>query len=94
MMKRPLESLPEFADDAAIGAALLGPKRAGEWGQIAPILERRGLPKWDDLMGGRYVPAVRAFFDREYGLSREAPALAPDGVEDLGAWQRSRKRRG
>ena len=37
---------------------------------MAQMLEERGLPKVDHLMGGRYVPAVRAFFDRLYGLDR------------------------
>jgi hypothetical protein len=85
-----LDQLPLFADDSSIGAALFGSDRAGDWTQIASLLETRGLPKIDALMGGRYVPAVRAFFDRDYGLSSTAP-LAPDGTEDLGAWKRKRQ---
>ena len=46
----------------------------------------------DALMGGRYVPAVKAFFDRDYGLTGAQFPLAPDGIEDLGAWK-NRKRR-
>jgi hypothetical protein len=88
--QRTLDQLPLFADDSAIGAALFGPNRAGEWPQIASLLETRGLPKIDALMGGRYVPAVRAFFDRDYGLSSATP-LVPDGTEDLGAWKRKRR---
>ena len=42
-----LESLPLFATDDAIGAALLGPKRVAEFKQIVPLLEARGLPKVD-----------------------------------------------
>jgi hypothetical protein len=87
----PLDRLPLFADDKAIGGALLGPKRACEWPAIASLLESRGLPKIDMLMGGRYVPAVKAFFDRDYGLAGASPPLALDGPEDLGAW---RKRKG
>jgi hypothetical protein len=45
-------SLPLFATDEEIGAALLGSDRVVEWMQIAPLLEARGLPKIDDLMGG------------------------------------------
>jgi hypothetical protein len=86
-----LEALPLFADDSAIGTALLGPKRACQWPSIASLLEGRGLPKIDTLMGGRYVPAVRAFFDRDYGLSGGSAPLAPDGPEDLGAWKRKRR---
>lgn len=93
MMIRPsLSDLPLFADDMAIGAAILGPKRAGEWKALAPLLEVRGLPKIDDLHGGRYTPAVKAFYDRDNGLGASTP-LMPDGIEDLGAWKNRRKRR-
>ena len=91
MKFRALDQLPLFADDAAVGAALLGPNRAGEWRQLAALLEVRGLPKIDALMGGRYVPAVKAFFDRDYGINGAQSPLAPDGIEDLGAWK-NRKR--
>ena len=87
---RPFDNLPLFADEASIGAALLGPSRAPEWRTVAALLEARGLPKIDALMGGRYVPAVRAFFDRDYGLAGASP-LAPDGAEDLGAWKSKRR---
>ena len=77
-----------------MGAALLGAERVQEWRQIAPMLEARGLPKVDTLMGGRYVPAVKAFFDHLYGLDRAAtPPLAPDGAEDFDSWRRDQKRR-
>jgi hypothetical protein len=88
-------SLPLFATDKLLGAALLGPERVLEWVQIAPLLEERGMPKVDDFMGGRYVPAVRAFFDRQYGLDRSdanASPLAPDGVEDFKAWKNKNHR--
>jgi hypothetical protein len=87
-----LENLPLYADEASIAVAILGRKRTGEWSQIAALLEARGLPKIDDLMGGRYVPAVKAFFDKEHGLTGAASPLAPDGTEDLGAWKRKRAR--
>jgi hypothetical protein len=76
-----------------MGAALLGAERVQEWRQIAPMLEARGLPKVDTLMGGRYVPAVKAFFDHLYGLDRGGDVpLAPDGVEDFVGWRRKQKR--
>jgi hypothetical protein len=78
-----VESLSLFASDDAIGRALLGPERVGEFKQMVPLLERRGFPKIDSLMGGRYVPAVRAFFDHMYRLDRNTPPLAPDGIEDF-----------
>jgi hypothetical protein len=89
-----VESLPLFATDDIIGAALLGADRVREWRQMVPLLESRGLPKVDQLMGGRYVPAVRAFFDDQYGLGRDgSPLLAPDGVENLEAWKQKQQRR-
>jgi hypothetical protein len=53
-----VDQLPLFATDDLIGGALLGADRVQEWRQIAPLLETRGLPKVDQVMGGRYVPAV------------------------------------
>jgi hypothetical protein len=45
------------------------------------------------MMGGRYVPAVIDFFDRQYGLNPGgAPPLAPDGVEDFEKWRQRQKR--
>lgn len=55
-----------------------------EWPAKAIVLERDGLPKIDPLMGARYWPAVEAYWNRRYGLSRvEASAL--DGQENLDA---------
>jgi hypothetical protein len=90
---RSLDDLPLFADDASIGVALFGPgDRAREWPSIASLLEARGLPRIDPLMGGRYVRAVKAFFDHDCGLTDKAP-LAPDGIERLGTWQNRKQRR-
>lgn len=91
MKFRELDHLPIFADDASIGPALLGRDRGREWAAIATLLEARGLPKIDTLMGGRYVPAVKAFFDHDYGLTGASPPLAPDGREDLGAWKKRKR---
>jgi hypothetical protein len=88
-----LDKLPLFADEDAIGAAVLGPKRACEWRALAALYERQGLPKIDEVMGGRYVPAVKAFFDHIYGLygASVVPA-APDGIERPETWKRSKRR--
>ena len=56
----------------------------GEWKGKAMVLERHGLPRVDALMGGRYWPAVCAFFDRRYGISQSGPAPL-DGEENLDA---------
>lgn len=55
-----------------------------EWSAKAIVLERAGLPKIDPVMGGRYWPAVDAFWRRRYGLSA-VEASAIDGVENLNA---------
>ena len=89
-----IQALPLFATDALLGAALLGDDRVEEWRQMVPLLETRGFPKIDELMGGRYIPAVRAYFDHQYGLNRGGvPPLAPDGVEDFDGWRQRQKRR-
>jgi hypothetical protein len=91
---RSLADLPIYADDLLIGAAVLGKSRAREWRELAPLLETKGLPKIDRLHGGRYVPAVRLFYDNFNGIAPLAPA-APDGLEDAGAWKtRESRRRG
>jgi hypothetical protein len=85
------DKLPLFADETAIGAAVLGPKRACEWKALAALYERQGLPKIDEVMGGRYVPAVKAFFDRAYGLDASLVPAAPDGIERPEAWKKSKR---
>jgi hypothetical protein len=54
------------------------------WVSISKVLERHGLPKIDPLMGGRYWPAVIAWWNRRYGLS-VVEASQPDGGENLDA---------
>ena len=88
-----LDALPLFADDAAIGRALLGTARAGEWKQLAPLYEAQGLPKIDPVMGGRYWPAVISFFDRQYNLIQITPAASPDGAENPGGWKANAHKR-
>ena len=84
-MPRTIADLPMFAPDEAIAAVFMGRGKTAEWRQIAALLEGRGLPKIDALMGGRYVPAVKRFFDDEYKLSSGPPLAARDGTEDLGS---------
>lgn len=79
-----LEELPLFATDAEIGAVLLGLKRACEWQALVPLYERQGFPKIDPVMGGRYVPAIKAFFDKQYGVG--TLPTAPDGIDRPETW--------
>jgi hypothetical protein len=95
MSRRParLDDLPLFAQDDAIAIVFMGPGKTAQWRQVAALLEDRGLPKIDALMGGRYVPAVKAFFDNEYRLTAASPLATPDGPEELGACKQRRNLR-
>lgn len=84
-----LEQLPLFADERSLSEAVLGRGKYTHWRSVVPLLERRGFPKIDGLMGGRYTRAVRAFFDWEYGISGATRVLARDGAENLSApWKK------
>ena len=56
-----------YPDDRELGRVLLGP-RAAEWPAIAKAEEKAGLPRVSAQYGGRYWPAVRAFYDRRHRL--------------------------
>jgi hypothetical protein len=91
------ENLPLYPEEYQLAAAILGPDRAEEWRAIARMLEREGLPLIDPLMGARFWPAVREFFESRNGLDErivagvKLPAVArvrcvpfvPDGKEVL-----------
>ena len=64
---------------------LLGSKRACEWKGLAPLYERQGFPKIDPVIGGRYVPAIKAFFDKQYGIA--TLPTAPDGIDRPETWK-------
>lgn len=66
------EPMPLYPDERRIALAVMGRKRASQWPEKVVALERRGLPKVDAMMGGRYWPAVRRFFDVYSGLD-DAP---------------------
>jgi hypothetical protein len=55
-----------------------------DWPAKAIVLERHGLPRIDPLMGGRYWPAVEAYWHRRYGLS-SIEVHQPDGKENFEA---------
>jgi hypothetical protein len=71
-----------FLTEAEIARRLRLTRR--EWAAKAEVLERHGLPRIDPLIGGRYWPAIVAFFDRRYGVSN-VEASQPDGGENLDA---------
>ena len=75
------DRLPLYATDEEIGEAVLGWARKGEFKGLAVLHERQGMPRESPVWGGRYVPAVKAFFDAQNGLGNLQPlALAPQGV--------------
>ena len=74
-MVRQVNSL--YRTEEQIAEDVLGPGSLIRWRSLAMILERQGMPQIDPLMGGRYGPAVKAFFDRRAGLSeRTVPSRA------------------
>jgi len=74
---------PLYLSEEQIAEAVLGPGRLKDWRDRAILLERKGLPQIDPVMGGRYWRAVLAFFDRLNGLTdRRVPAKA-DGPENF-----------
>lgn len=78
--RRPIDELPLYATEAEIAHAILG-SRASEWKQICVLYERRGLPKINALLGGRYVPAVKRFFDILEGVEASSQIPVRDGPE-------------
>ncbi len=87
-----LEKLPLFASEEEVSTALMGPGNYVRWRQVAPLLEGRGFPKIDALMGGRYTPAIKAYFDRLYGIVDPASFTIPDGQENWDAWKPGQRR--
>ena len=59
------------------------------WRGIVRQLERDGLPKIDPIMGGRFWPAVVAYFQARYGVDTVGNVMTcpgpPDGEENWDA---------
>jgi hypothetical protein len=87
-----IDDLPLFASDEQLSAVVMGPGKVKEWLAILPLLERRGFPSIDGLLGGRYVPAVKAYFDREWRVHSEHHVREPHGQERLGTYKGKRHR--
>jgi hypothetical protein len=88
--RRTDDDLPLFASDEKISEVLMGPGKTREWLAIVPLLEQRGFPSINGLMGGRYIPAVKAFFDREYKVHGELQFREPHRKAELGSWRGKR----
>lgn len=87
------QDLPLFADERSLSVALLSPGKYRHWRAVVQVLEVKGFPKIDGLMGGKYWPAVKAFFDREYRVNGDQQVSPPDRPEQLGAYT-ARRRKG
>lgn len=73
--------MPLYPDEDQIALAVMGPKRAKEWRSKAKFLEdKHHLPRVDVLMGGRYWPAVKWFFDNYNGVATVDGASVPPSV--------------
>lgn len=71
-----------YMTDDDLARLVLGEGKVRHWASIVPTLEREGLPRIDALMGGRFVPAVRAWLEQRHGLRPEQVPSAADGVEE------------
>jgi len=88
---RTLNELPLFAGEEELADAIMGPGNRARWRQVVRSLERCGFPKIDALLGGRYTPAIRTFFDREHGIgTEELKPRIEDEPERLGSWRQMR----
>ena len=88
-----LDQLPAFASEDDLATALMGTGNITVFRQIVPLLERRGFPIIDGLMGGRYTPAVRKFFDHNYRIDDGQVAAAPHAPAELGSWHSKKNAR-
>jgi hypothetical protein len=70
-----------YCTEEEIAEFVLGPGRLRDWRDRVKVLERQGLPQFDPLMGGRYRPAVRAFFDRLNGITNDVLPSKTDQPE-------------
>lgn len=83
----------QYPDEREIAALLLGKERAHRWPEIATIEERHGFPRVDPLYGGRYWPAVQAFYARRMKIAGEPVKVIADENQRDTFRDRSRKQR-
>jgi len=88
-----IDELPLYPSEEQLAIALLGPERAHEWPAIAKAEEKAGLPRISHQYGGRYRPAVKAFYDARHRMIEES-ASAPEEAEgeDFNGWKAKRAR--
>jgi hypothetical protein len=87
-----LSSLPLFASDQQLAAAIVGKSNAANWiKRTLPILEARGFPRYDALHDGRPVLLVKRYYDTYLGLNASYVSTgAETAPEDPESWKKSR----
>ena len=66
---------PLYGSEEQVAEMVLGPGRLRDWKERTVVLEREGLPEIDPLMGGRYLPAVKTFFDQRSEVIKQRRGL-------------------
>jgi hypothetical protein len=90
MSRRPAvtwDDLPEYPTDDDIGAVVLGNDRKREFGRLATLRERDGMPKIDPFWGGRPKWGVKRFLEADQRLTTVTPVVK-HGVK--GQWNASK----
>jgi hypothetical protein len=79
-VKKSGEHIPLFPDEETIAIEIMGARRAKDWPEKARYLEdKHGLPRIDELMGGRFWPAVVEFFRVRHGMGLRKRLDAEEG---------------
>lgn len=69
-------SIPLYPSESEIAVLVLGAKRAREWPAKARYLEdKHGLPRIDQVMGGRFWPAVISAAGMAFPLTRRTVSI-------------------
>lgn len=84
--ERGVVAVPLYPTETEIAVLVLGVKRARDWSGIAKHLERTSdFPPIDALMGGRFWPAVEAYFRQRQKSVRQPPLHANAGFPRIKA---------
>ena len=76
--------MPLYPSEDQIARAVMGPERAREWpGKARYLQDKHGLPAIDELMGGRFWPAVEAFFRARHGVAERNPVDGPANLPTM-----------
>jgi len=76
-----IDTIPLFADDEELGEVILGFERRRQFKAIAATEERYGMPKFSEVWGGWFTPAVIGYLQHRYGWKTGGFAGGDRGVE-------------